>query len=226
MTGFRRRTWVFALFALCVAAPGCVTHDLLPDDFARSGVAWSGPPIPLTFAVGEIRVAEGLEPPFLGDVARRSLVNVLDRSRIVAGVRALDGGAPPAAVDFVLSGEVRSYDLYSSYAWWGVYGAFLVIPLPATSVGAIIMIVAGSPVVVDRGELELVIDATDARTGKLAGRYRCDFKGIQPSSVWESPRVDESYVAHPELLFQHACGRIAQQIGQDRFWLLRWKNKQ
>jgi hypothetical protein len=199
-----------------------VTHEILPDDFARSGVAWSGPPLPLSIGVGPVHIEDDDLPGFLSEVTRRSLLNVLARSRIVEEVREADG-PPRPGMDLVLKPRLLAFDLYTTYAWWALYGGFLVSPLPGSAVGTVMMLVAGCPIISDCAEIVLEVDVEEARTGRRVARYRAALDLAQHVSIYGSPSVNESYVSHPEMIFQTACGRIAHEIGRDRFWLLRFR---
>lgn len=213
-------------FVALVLAPGCVSHQPLASDIARAGAAWHGPPLPLVVGVGEVRLAKDVEPAYLADMTRRSLLNVLSRSGMLAGVRFADDrvhvdGAPE--LDLVLTCDVLDYELYTNYSWVALYGGFLIAPVPGTAIGAILIFFAGFPVFTDCGVLSLEVEARDARTGESVGRYRTDLDLVQASSIYGGPEVTTSILSHPEIVMQQACARIAQQIGQDRFWLLRKK---
>jgi len=176
--------------------------------------------------VGEVRQVEDLEPRYLADTARRSLINVLSRSGMLAEVRSTGGALDVDAergLDIVLTGEVLAYELYTNYSWVALYGGFLISPIPGSGVGAVLIFFAGFPVFTDCGFLSLEVEARDARTGESLGRYRTDLDIVQASSVYGGPEVTTSILSHPEIVMQQGCARIAQQIGQDRFWLLRKK---
>lgn len=229
-----------ALFAVALGvsplAAGCVSHEPLPSDIARAPAAWSGPPLPFSVGVLGLRDRTGELPPVATEIAHKSFVAILNASKIVSRVRDFGpgsrfealrkrpGGAPDVDVDVLLAGEVEGFELYSSYAWWALYAALFAIPFAGTA-SVILAILLGGPVASDHGQLRLRLDAIEPRTGKVIGRYYGDFDEAQHHTIWRRVGVDESFVAHPEMMFQAACADAIEAMARDRFWLVRFKRQ-
>jgi hypothetical protein len=166
----------------------------------------------------------------VAEIARKSLVNVLRASKVVANVRDLGPlavlpnacGGGPKDVELVLAGEIEGFDLYSTYLWWVLYALLFAIPFAGTA-SVVIAILIGGPVASDHAGLTLRVRAFEARPGRPVGTYSGTFDGFQKHSIWQRVRVDESFVSHPEMIFQEACAEVVQEIARDRFWLLRFR---
>jgi hypothetical protein len=211
-------------------AAGCVGHDPLPSDLAHAPAVYVGRPLLLRVGFSGIKLPRDLRgdarAALFASVAERSFLNVLRATKAFDEVRDLTSPTTTAAaranLDLVLSGELSDFDIRSSYAWWALYGALFLIPLAWAPV-IIGVLLLGGPVASDSATLRYRIHALDARTGRVVGRYDGVYDGYQTHTIWGRGRVEESFVAHPEIVFQGAATTAIQAMVRDRFWLLRFR---
>ncbi|HVY60461.1 MAG TPA: hypothetical protein VHF22_02360 [Planctomycetota bacterium] len=231
MISQRARRLVIALaLGFLPFAAGCASQIPLDSDVARAGALWTGPPLPLRVGLLDFSGARGEGGQLVDELARRSFLAVLKASKLVSTV---EDGRPahlplpksPALrshLDIYLRGEVEDWTLYTHYLWWLLWGFFL-LPLPGTGLITLVALLLGAPVATDVGALTLRVTAIEVKTGRVLGTYRGRFEDTQDHTIWHRVDVGESFMSHPEIVFQGACNRVVQEMARDRFWLDRFR---